>query len=139
MSALTFEIKDGKLIGREWLWHALKRVFMTIKSDGRYVWPLPEKEKKQRSKQQNRYYFGVVCKLAGDYCGYEQDEMHQEFAKKFLSYEKDGKTFVKSTTKLKTKEFEDYMEKCRMFAAEEFRCYIPLPNEPHNYYYDMDK
>jgi len=138
MSAFTFKKQNGKVQNREWLWASVKRFFTTL-PDGDYIWPHPAKPKKNRSNQQNRYYFGVVCKLSGQHCGYEQEEMHQEYAKMFLSYEKNGKTFVKSTTKLKTAEFEGYMEKCRRWAAMELQVYIPFPNEPGNFYYEMPK
>lgn len=137
MPNLSFEIKDGKVVGRELLWDSVKRFFHTIQADGRFIWPMPEKEKKNRSIQQNKYYHGVVCKLVAGYTGYTPDESHQEMAKLFLSYEKNGKRFVKSTTKLKTVEFEEYMESCRRFAAMELQIYIPLPNENSNFFYDL--
>lgn len=137
MPTLTFEIRDGKLQGREWLWSSLKRFFQTLKSDGKYVWPMPEKEKKNRSGQQNKYYWGVICKLVSDHTGYTPDEMHQIMADNFLSYEKDGKRFTLSTTKLKTAEFEAYMEDCRRWAAMELQVYVPLPNESGNFFYEM--
>lgn len=139
MPSLSFEIKDGKIVGREWLWESVKRFFQTIRIDGRYIWPMPEKEKKTRSVQQNKYYHGVVCKLISDYTGYMSEEVHQILAENFLSYERDGRTFTKSTTKLKTADFEDYMEKCRRWAAMELQVYVPLPNEPNNYFYDLSK
>ena len=37
--------------------------------------------------------------------------------------------YVKSTTKLTTIEFEDYMEKIRVFASREMGCFLPKPNE----------
>ena len=49
--------------------------------------------------------------------------------KQFLKYESQGKMFVKSTTKLNTKDMEIYLENVRRFAAMELSCFIPLPNE----------
>jgi hypothetical protein len=42
-----------------------------------------------------------------------------------------GQPFVytQSTTDLTTVEFENYMEKCRAFAAEQYGLVIPLPKE----------
>lgn len=138
MPTFIFKIENGKVQGREWLWTSIKRFFMTL-PDGEYTWPHPAKPKKSRSNQQNRYYWGVVCKLVSDHTGYMPEEVHQIMAEKFLSYEKDGRVFTRSTTKLKTAEFEDYMEKCRRWAAMELQVYIPLPNEPGNYFYDLPR
>ena len=137
MPSISFAVKAGKIVGREWLWKSVKRFFQATLDDGRYVWPMPEKEKKTRSVQQNRYYHGVVCKLISGHTGYTGDEVHQIMAEQFLSYEKNGKQFVKSTTKLKTAEFEEYLEACRRFAAIEMQVYIPLPNEPSTFYYSL--
>ncbi len=97
----------------------------------------PPEKKETRSQKQNRYYWGVVCKLLHDHTGYTPEEIHQILAQKFLSYEKIGKTFVMSTTKLKTGKFEDYMENCRRWAAMELQCDVPMPNELNNFYYDL--
>jgi hypothetical protein len=82
-----------------------------------------------RSQAQNKYYWGVVCKIIGDEVGYIPDEMHQLLAKQFLSYESKGEMFVKSTTKLNTAEMETYLENVRRFAATELSCFVPLPSE----------
>ena len=137
MPSISFEIKDGKVIGREWLWKSVKRFFQTIRADGRYVWKMPEKEKNTRSIQQNKYYWKVICGLVSDHSGFTPKESHQEMGKLFLSYEKNGKTFVKSTTELSTKKFEVYMESCRRWAAMELQVYCPLQNEPANYFYSL--
>lgn len=137
MPSIPFEIKDGNVSNKALLWESVKRFFVTLKSDGKYIWPMPEKETKIRSAQQNRYYWGVVCKLISDHTGYTSDEVHQILTKEFLSYDKPKHRFVLSTSKLKTAEFEAYMEDCRRFAAEKAQVYIPLPNEPDNYFYDL--
>lgn len=89
-----------------------------------------QKSKKTRSLPQNKYYWGVVIKIIANHTGYTSDETHQELARMFLSYEAGNlKRFVKSTTKLNTIDFEDYLDKCRTWASNELNCYIPLPNE----------
>ncbi|GAI94103.1 unnamed protein product, partial [marine sediment metagenome] len=52
--------------------------------------------------------------------------------------ESQGEWFVKSTTKLNTKDMEIYLENVRRFAAMELSCVIPLPNET-NFNYEMYK
>ena len=136
MSSFYFTKEDGKVQGREWLWTNVKNKMLSL-PDGEYIWPHPEKPKRSRSNQQNRYYWGVVVKIMADHTGYLPEEMHQIMAEKYLSYKKKGRIFIQSTTKLRTSEFETYMEACRRFAAMELQCFVPLPNEPGNFYYDM--
>lgn len=79
------------------------------------------KRKSQRSSQQNRYYFGVVVTLIGDYCGYDADDMHEALAMKFLRIEDcpiTGSPRRKRTPKTNTKEFADYVDQCIRFGAE---------------------
>lgn len=83
----------------------------------------------QRSNNQNNYYFGVVCKVLGDYFGYEPDEMHEALKLKFLQVGAVDVPTLKSTTKLNTAEFEDYLERIRRWAAIDYSIAIPLPNE----------
>jgi hypothetical protein len=86
--------------------------------------------KMSRSQKQNAYYWGVVLKTIGDDTGYLPEEMHQLMTREFLSYEKEpGEVFVRSTTSLNTKEFEDYLAKVRRFAATELSIFVALPNE----------
>lgn len=88
-----------------------------------------KQHKSQRSNNQNNYYFGVVCKILGDYFGYTEEEMHDALKMKFLRHGPCDMETVKSTTKLNTAEFEDYLEKIRRWAVTEYSVSIPLPNE----------
>jgi len=88
----------------------------------------PDK-KETRSDKQRKYQFGVVYKTIGDETGYLPEEVHSLMGKQFLSYENQGEMFVKSTTKLNTKEMEIYLENVRRFAATELKCFVPLPRE----------
>lgn len=87
------------------------------------------KSKNKRSLSQNRFYWGVALPILSDHFGYNTEEMHQICAAIFLRYEKDGKDFVKSTTKLDTKEFENYLDKIRQWSMSEHGIHIPVPNE----------
>jgi hypothetical protein len=93
-----------------------------------------KKDRKTRSLAENRYYWGVVLTYLADETGYSKEEAHQVFGRMFLRYDKqmsDGTTeaFVRSTTSLNTLEFEEYLEKIRIFALSELGTYIPLPSE----------
>lgn len=96
---------------------------------------------KKRSNQQNRYYWGVVCKLAADSTGYTPEEIH-EFHKhhfrgcnqKYIQIvDNDGSGDIGhlmiTTKNMTTKEFNEWIEtKLIPFWAEQ-DVYIPMPNE----------
>lgn len=89
----------------------------------------------KRSHQQNKYYWGVPIKLIGEKLGYDDDETHEILKQKFLKIKVvrlgDGEEFIisKSTTDLKTVEFEDFLSKVRTWASVKLECMIPMPNE----------
>ena len=107
----------------------LQRIVKSLKPK-RHVMEIYE-YKRNRSAEQNAYMWGVVYKLISDETGYTPDEVHQLMAERFLGYEKNGHTFVRSTTSLNTAEMEEYLSAVRMFASFDLHCYIPLPNESH--------
>ena len=72
-----------------------------------------------RSDQQNAYYHGVVVKMISDKTGHDPEEAHQKLKEHFK---------VTTTTKMKTAEFQEYIEKCRRFAAEFLELNIPDPD-----------
>jgi len=92
-----------------------------------------EKHRSSRSSNQNRYYWGVVIQIISDETGYSRDEMHEILRSKFLREEaeigNDKIGYSRSTTSLKTNEFEDYMSQIRQWSSVELNCYIPEPNE----------
>lgn len=94
-----------------------------------FAYQIIPNERVQRSKQQNSYYWGVVIPIAGDEFGYDSEEMHEAFKILFLSRNEDGKpATVRSTVKLSTIEFNDYIEKCQRWCAEQ-GIIIPDPGE----------
>ena len=99
------------------------------KLEGKKIDVVLREYKSQRSNPQNNYYFGVVCKILGDYFGYTEEEMHDALKYKFLRKGAADLETVQSTTKLNTAEFEDYLEKVRRWALLEYNVSIPLPNE----------
>jgi hypothetical protein len=90
----------------------------------------------KRSNQQNAYYWSTICKLISETTGYTPEEVHEFFKEKFLSERKciligneEREIEKASTTKLTTKQFEEYAENIRRFAATELNISIPTPNE----------
>lgn len=88
-----------------------------------------------RSKQQNRYYWSVVCGLISEHTGYIPEEVHEFYKEKFLTNKKsivigneEKEIEMATTTKLNTKEFEEYCENIRRHASVELSVNIPEPN-----------
>lgn len=90
-------------------------------------------DRKQRSLQQNAYYWGVVIKLISEHTGYLTNETHKKLAFMFNPemIEVKGKAYKipRSTTELNTKEFEEYLEQIRVWAWQELNIEIPEPGE----------
>lgn len=90
--------------------------------------------KSQRSDRQNRYYWKIIIPIFGDYFGMDKEETHEALKFEHLKQvirDKKGVPHitVKSTAKLSTSEFEDYMSKLRRWGASEFGLNIPEPGE----------
>ena len=118
------KIKDGKLIlfNRKLFDNYLlnledKHVDLSVK--------LPSKD---RSNNQNRYYWGIVVDIIGKELGYTADETHEALKMKFLLDRRGKIPTVRSTTVLSTKEFEDYLEDIKRWAAEFLNVVLPDPN-----------
>lgn len=91
-----------------------------------------------RSLRQNAYIWAVPYKLISDHTGHTTEEIHalmaSMFLKEMVTVLGTMFTVIKSTTKLNTGEFNDYVEEIRKWAAENFstdtkRFRLPLPNE----------
>lgn len=107
--------------------HEGKRVQLTIK-----------REHRDRSHSQNKYYWAVICRDFGmDFLGYnEKEEAHEALKWHFLKDENFVLPTVKSTAKLSTAEFAEYIENIQKWASIEFNYYIPNPNEYYENYED---
>ena len=72
-------------------------------------------------------------KLIGEDLGYFAEEMHTVFAimflKKIINLGTHSIESYRSTTKLTTVEFEEYLQNIRIFASSELGIFVPLPNE----------
>jgi hypothetical protein len=118
-----FIADDPALFRQAFYCHENRRVTLSVK---RYS--------KNRSSNQNAYYFGVVVAMIGDHIG-ESDQMTvHESLKAAHNYEmrtvdKKEMRITLPTSDLTTAEFEAYLERVRRWASEFFSLYIPLPNE----------
>ena len=107
---------------KRWLWTLEgKRVIIEVKQF-----------RKKRSIEQNSYYWAGCVSILSKEFGYEPEEIHMMLREKFLRiHDEKHPDFViaKSTTKLTTIEFVDYIEKIQRWAAIEHQIFIPDPNE----------
>lgn len=94
--------------------------------------------KKQRSTNQNRYYFGIIVDLLSEHTGFTRDEMHEILKSKFLRRtmwipKKTGimemSVISYSTKELTTVQFEKYLSEIREWSSMELGVSIPEPNE----------
>ena len=90
---------------------------------------------KPRSNNQNRYAHGIALQTLSDYTGFTVQEVKEVLKKEFgftRLIELNGKTVevLRSTADFSSAEFEDFMSKTRMFAAQ-MGCMIPEPNSPN--------
>lgn len=124
----------GKLTILPYIKKAMALWIRTFK-DGTEVEISIKKVSKKRSNKQNSFYWGVVILILSDHFGYDPDEMHMVLREKFLRIHDDKHpdfVIAKSTTKLTTIEFVDYIERIQRWAATEHQTYIPDPNQADN-------
>lgn len=87
------------------------------------------KKTKKSSNAQNRYYYGVICKLLSEHTGHSIDEIDGQLKWKFLKeIDERGQEFVPSKMDLSTVDREEFHESCRRWAAVVLEVNIPLPN-----------
>lgn len=94
------------------------------------------RERSQRSLNQNAWVWGVAYPLLAETLGYdmdERDDLHYALVEKCFGSHPDPRLGASvpnvRSSNLSTKEFSEYMEWLVRFAAKEFSCIIPLPNE----------
>ncbi len=96
-----------------------------------------KKHRKNRTVDQNSYYWGVVLPILAEYFGHDNpDNMHTDLKRKFNPVESKinpGEIIGGSTTKLSTVEFmaadDSYVERICRWAAMEYEIYIPPPKK----------
>ena len=96
---------------------------------------ITDERNQTRSQQQNRLYWSW-CSLLGDFLGYSKDDTALLLQEKFLGrHEFTNKagtvdiSQVLGTSKLKTKEFAEYLEKVEIFSANECNFVMPRPED----------
>ncbi len=115
MQIIDFDKKDGFNPDE---WNKIVVAYRDWQGKGQVVFRKP-----LRTNPQNARYWKMIIEHFSIYTGYDKQETHQLLSKKFLAYEKKGKSgkvqlFVKSTTELNTKEFCEYCDQCEQFGNE---------------------
>ena len=90
-------------------------------------------EKRGRRTLSQNAYLHLILSWWGLSHGYTLEESKQYFKdlnRNYYYYEKKGKTFIKSTSGVNTKELTIHIEQFRDWSAEN-GLYIPAPNEQH--------
>lgn len=112
--------------------------FKIKKLEGKEVWVSLSQKTKNRSNNQNAYYWGVVIQILVDWSGEdnvkdENNQIHYYLSSLFLTDNLGKIPRIKSTTSLTTVEFEQYLEKVRQWAFSNFNVHIPLPEKNLDY------
>jgi hypothetical protein len=88
--------------------------------EGKRVELVLRERRTTRSEEANAYYWAVVVKMVADKTGFDSPETHEALKKRF---------HVTSTSKLKTKEFWEYIAKIQVWAVEFLDLAIPDANQ----------
>ena len=96
-----------------------------------------KKQKNNRSKMQNNYYWACIVQPLASELGYFPDEMHDTLKVKFssewqsidINERQIGLQVVNSTARMNTKDFEVYADQIRIWALYELGVRLMLPNE----------
>jgi len=82
-----------------------------------------------RSIDANAYYWGCVIEILRMEWGYEKEEMHDALGLMFRrDYSKPVPTIIR-TSNMSSRDFWEYIERIRRWAASEFNIVIPDPNK----------
>jgi hypothetical protein len=117
-------MQGGKMETNKYL--SLKKHLETRK-DGEYVIEV-KRYYKNRTLPQNKMMWDIY-RQASDQTGYETDEIHAMMGYKFLLDESGKSPFVKSTTKLTTQEFDQYIKRIVRFFSVEAGLQIYSPED----------
>jgi Mg2+/citrate symporter len=118
-------IKKGKIV-----WDNPAAIVLLIRRlEGKGIAVSIKRRWKQRSFNQNAYYFGVVLAIIADWMGEENVEDVHESMKAMFNLDRTKKIpVVKSTAGLTTIEFNEYIERIKVWAAKQ-GLVVPDPNE----------
>jgi len=121
--------REGKLVFQDQA--VANALIWKIRPDEQVVVTI-KRRTKNRTDNQNRYYWGAVIATIAAETGVDNDDVHEAMKRKFL--EPEIKEFAGmrwkvpgSTSKLDTSAMNTYIEQIRAWAATEFGINIPEP------------
>ena len=122
-------IKDGRLVlDNE---HHFKG-YISLYEDTPKVRIIVEKERGTRTKQQNRYYWGIVLSLIAEHMGERPEDLHEILKSKYLRRKRVWRggeiTILRSTADLTSDEFGEYIDQC-IQEGSELGVVIPMPDK----------
>lgn len=129
MKSLTTFVHQGKLVNGK-LVHDNERYFLGMLSqfEDCRVRTIVEKLRGTRSSNQNRYYWGVVLPVIGEYMGERPEDLHEIFKSRFLRRKRVWRggeiTTLRSTSELTSDEMAVYLDQVCQEAAE-LGCVVP--------------
>lgn len=112
-------VKNGKLEFKDQI-SFIKHI--ASQKDGSDVWVTIGSKRKERSLNQNAWYWGVVLAVIAEETGHTAEELHEIFKRMFLpprvvTYKEKELKIASSTANLNTLEFSQYIERIRAEAG----------------------
>ena len=126
LNMIGWQVENSEQFKKQW-WVIIPKL-----KDWTYTVEI-NKYNKDRSLNQNKYYWFVISLFADEIWVWVQD-LHEEMKFCFLRsihYWIEWSEFytIRSTKDLNTKQFEEYLEGIRRKAQEEYNLMIPLPHD----------
>lgn len=130
----TFVLRDRLIVDRMWAFIGLH--WEMLANTKKPLEVIIRQLSSKRSSQQNKRYQAILTQIAeeGDANGvkYSKEAWHEYFKREFIGVMDLplGGTIGISTTMLDTEEFNEYMLKVEVFAAQELGLTLTEPYEP---------
>lgn len=106
-----------------------------IKQEGKKIDIFVEVITGKRSEQANRYMWPAVIRAISKHTGNSEEWTHRFFEEKFLGREwvtmgKERQLIQKTCSMLKSGEFQEFINECKLWAIEELGCQFSEDYDP---------
>jgi len=113
----TTSIFNGKVVDGKLMVDNRERFAEHLRTLSGEVVVSVKKKRKIRSLNANNYYW-LILTIAGDELGYDPKELHDSFKALYLTDQTTKIPLIRSTSKLNTEQFSQYLEKVIRQLAE---------------------